>query len=166
MSNIFNPQVTIYYCLFSLLLLKYLPSNCIVGLLIPLPCFGVFDFSFRHPQIISVTVFRVFQMLLILSVSSYSLNILFISFFVFLFTGNVILIVIGCLVKDYCLGGSSDTCSLNLGLTPVNYQQVIFILEIFCAIPFVIKHIGMSFCFHVFKYCVIHKSCMICFVLL
>ncbi|XP_027208618.1 transmembrane protein 192 isoform X1 [Penaeus vannamei] len=55
--------------------------------------------------------------------------------------GNVILIVIGCVVKDYCLGGSSDTCSLNLGLTPVNYQQVIFILEIFCAIPFVIKHI-------------------------
>lgn len=78
------------------------------------------------------------------------MGILLITFFVFLFTGNVILIVIGCVVKDYCLGGSSDTCSLNLGLTPVNYQQVIFILEIFCAIPFVIKHIGMFFSSHVF----------------
>ncbi|KAK8721377.1 hypothetical protein OTU49_012804, partial [Cherax quadricarinatus] len=55
--------------------------------------------------------------------------------------GNVILIVVGSLVKDYCLGDSISSCSLEISLTPVNYQQIIFIMEVFFAIPFVIKHI-------------------------
>ncbi|XP_045596955.1 transmembrane protein 192-like [Procambarus clarkii] len=55
--------------------------------------------------------------------------------------GNVILIVLGSLVKDYCLGDSTSSCSMEISLTPVNYQQIIFIMEIFFAIPFVIKHI-------------------------
>ncbi|KAG7163989.1 transmembrane protein 192-like [Homarus americanus] len=55
--------------------------------------------------------------------------------------GNVILIVLGSVVKDYCLGNSSSRCSLAISLTPVTYQQIIFFLEIFFAIPFVIKHI-------------------------
>ncbi|XP_071521107.1 transmembrane protein 192 [Panulirus ornatus] len=55
--------------------------------------------------------------------------------------GNVILIVLGSLVKDYCLGNSSSRCSLSTSLSPVNFQQIIFILEIFLAVPFVIKHI-------------------------
>lgn len=55
--------------------------------------------------------------------------------------GNVILMVLGCLVHDYCLGGATSRCSVNISLSPVNYQQIIFLLEVVIAIPFVIKHI-------------------------
>lgn len=55
--------------------------------------------------------------------------------------GNVLLIILGCLVKDYCIGDSTSSCSLNISLTSVNYQQIFFILEIILSIPFVIKHI-------------------------
>ncbi|XP_045126873.1 transmembrane protein 192-like [Portunus trituberculatus] len=55
--------------------------------------------------------------------------------------GNVILMVLACLVRDYCMGGSASRCSVNISLSPVNYQQIIFLLEVVIAIPFVIKHI-------------------------
>ncbi|XP_063849308.1 transmembrane protein 192-like isoform X2 [Scylla paramamosain] len=55
--------------------------------------------------------------------------------------GNVILMVLACLVRDYCMGGSVSRCSVNISLSPVNYQQITFLLEVVIAIPFVIKHI-------------------------
>ncbi|KAG0713921.1 Transmembrane protein 192 [Chionoecetes opilio] len=54
---------------------------------------------------------------------------------------NVILMVVGCLVRDYCLGGPSARCSVGISLSPVNYQQIVFLLEVVTAIPFIIKHI-------------------------
>ncbi|XP_068247222.1 transmembrane protein 192-like [Palaemon carinicauda] len=55
--------------------------------------------------------------------------------------GNVFLIILGSLVKDYCVDESTARCSLNVSLSSVNYQQIFFILEVILAIPFVIKHI-------------------------
>ncbi|CAL4069170.1 unnamed protein product [Meganyctiphanes norvegica] len=55
--------------------------------------------------------------------------------------GNVLLIILGNLVNDYCLEDPLSSCSVNLDLSPVNYQQIIFLLEICTAVPFVIKHI-------------------------
>lgn len=62
---------------------------------------------------------------------------------------NVLLMVLGSLVRDYCLGGATARCSVNISLSPVNYQQIIFLLEVFIAVPFVIKHIVMVVRFNV-----------------
>ncbi|KAK4292981.1 hypothetical protein Pmani_034290 [Petrolisthes manimaculis] len=63
------------------------------------------------------------------------------STFYILSGGNVLLVVVGSLVSDYCLGGSSSRCSTMMPLSPVNYQQFIFIIEVAMAIPFIVKHI-------------------------
>lgn len=56
--------------------------------------------------------------------------------------GNVLLVVVGSLVSDYCLDGAQSRCSKIMPMSPVNYQQFTFIIEVAVAIPFIVKHIG------------------------
>lgn len=52
------------------------------------------------------------------------------------------LVVMGSLVKDLCLGTATDPCSITLPLSPTNYQQVIFVIEAILAVPFLMKHMS------------------------
>ncbi|XP_076043042.1 transmembrane protein 192 isoform X3 [Oratosquilla oratoria] len=61
--------------------------------------------------------------------------------FYILSSGHVVLIIIASVTADYCLQDALSACSTGVSLAPVNYQQIIIVIEVACAVPFVIKHI-------------------------
>lgn len=63
---------------------------------------------------------------------------------IFVIPGNVLMLIMSCVTHNFCLGGAVSPCGINLDLTPLNYLQIILVLEVALILPLLTKHIGMT----------------------